>query len=96
MRANGNTWASGLVCSATGVQAPDGVRLFLKNEAGNPTGSFKDRGLSLAVNRARELGAPGVQLPSAGNAGVAAAAYAAAAGFALSRGSARGHAGNGA
>ncbi len=153
MRANGNTWASGLVCSATGVQAPldepaflspagkpwlvdyeldrnrgralagalqsrpwtlwryrellpvvdfhnridlgeggtpvlrlrrlapDGVRLFLKNEAGNPTGSFKDRGLSLAVNRARELGAPGVQLPSAGNAGVAAAAYAAAAGL---------------
>ncbi len=153
MGANGNTWAGGLVCSATGVQAPldepaflspagkpwlvdykldrnrgrefaealhsrpwtlwryrellpvvdfhsrvdlgeggtpvlrlrrlapDGVRVFLKNEAGNPTGSFKDRGLSLAVNRARELGAPGVQLPSAGNAGVAAAAYAAAAGL---------------
>ena len=153
MRANGNTWAGGLVCSATGVQAPldepaflspvgkpwlvdyeldrnrgrafagvlhsrpwtlwryrellpivdfhsrvdlgeggtpvlrlrrlapDGVRVFLKNEAGNPTGSFKDRGLSLAVNRARELGAPGVQLPSAGNAAIAAAAYAAAAGL---------------
>ena len=61
--------------------APDGVRLFLKNEAGNPTGSFKDRGLSLALNRARELGAPGVQLPSAGNAGISAAAYAAAAGL---------------
>ncbi|MCY3969107.1 MAG: threonine synthase, partial [Acidobacteria bacterium] len=61
--------------------APDGVRVFLKNEAGNPTGSFKDRGLSMAVNRARELGAPGVQLPSAGNAAVAAAAYAAAAGL---------------
>jgi len=60
---------------------PDGVSVFVKNEAGNPTGSFKDRGLSLAVNRARELGAPGVQLPSAGNAGVSAAAYAAAAGM---------------
>lgn len=153
MRGNGNTWARGLVCSATGVRAPldepaflspagkpwlvdyaldtnrgrtiagelhgrpwtlwryrellpvvdfhgrvdlgeggtpvlrlrrlapDGVRVFLKNEAGNPTGSFKDRGLSMAVNRARELGAPGVQLPSAGNAAVAAAAYAAAAGL---------------
>ena len=61
--------------------APDGVSVFVKNEAGNPTGSFKDRGLSLAVNRARELGAPGVQLPSAGNAGISAAAYAAAAGL---------------
>ena len=60
---------------------PDGLSVFVKNEAGNPTGSFKDRGLSLAVNRARELGAPGVQLPSAGNAGVSAAAYAAAAGL---------------
>ncbi|MYK89223.1 MAG: pyridoxal-phosphate dependent enzyme, partial [Acidobacteria bacterium] len=38
---------------------PEGVGVFVKNEAGNPTGSFKDRGLSLAVNRARELGAPG-------------------------------------
>ena len=61
--------------------APGGVSVFVKNEAGNPTGSFKDRGLSLAVNRARELGAPGVQLPSAGNAAMAAAAYAAAAGL---------------
>jgi threonine synthase len=56
-------------------------RVWLKEEAGNPTGSFKDRGLSLAVNRARELGAPGVQLPSAGNAALATAAYAAAGGL---------------
>ena len=61
--------------------APRGVEVLLKQEAGNPTGSFKDRGLSLAVNRARELGAPGVQLPSAGNAAIALAAYAAAAGL---------------
>lgn len=58
-----------------------GVEFLLKQEAGNPTGSFKDRGLSLAVNRARELGASGVQLPSAGNAGVSLAAYAAASGL---------------
>jgi threonine synthase len=55
--------------------------VWLKQEAGNPTGSFKDRGLSLAVNRARELGAPGVELASAGNAALALAAYAAAAGL---------------
>lgn len=61
--------------------APDGVRVWLKDESGNPTGSFKARGLSLAVNRARELGAPGVELPSAGNAALALAAYAAAAGL---------------
>lgn len=57
------------------------VDLLLKQEALNPTGSFKDRGLSLAVNRARELGAQGVQLPSAGNAAIALSAYAAAAGL---------------
>jgi len=57
------------------------VEVFLKQEALNPTGSFKDRGLSLAVNRARELGAAGVQLPSAGNAAISLSAYAAAAGM---------------
>jgi threonine synthase len=61
--------------------APPGVRVWVKEEAGNPTGSFKARGLSLAVNRARELGAPGVELASAGNAALALAAYAAAAGL---------------
>lgn len=60
---------------------PDGIELWVKDEAGNPTGSFKARGLSLAVNRARELGAPGVQLASAGNAALALSAYAAAAGL---------------
>ncbi len=60
---------------------PPGVELWVKDESGNPTGSFKARGLSLAVNRARELGAPGVQLASAGNAALAMAAYAAAAGL---------------
>ncbi|MGH7449376.1 MAG: threonine synthase [Longimicrobiales bacterium] len=56
-------------------------RLWLKDEGQNPTGSFKARGLGVAVSRAWELGAREVALPSAGNAGSAAAAYAAAAGL---------------
>lgn len=51
--------------------------LRVKDEAGNPTGSFKARGLALAVSMARALGASDVCLPSAGNAGSALAAYAA-------------------
>ena len=47
----------------------------------NPTGSFKDRGLCLAVSAAYQFDAPGIALPSAGNAGGAAAAYAARAGL---------------
>jgi threonine synthase len=57
------------------------ARLWIKDEGQNPTGSFKARGLCLAVSRARELGVSDVALPSAGNAGGAAAAYAAAAGL---------------
>jgi len=60
---------------------PNGVEILMKDEALNPTRSFKARGVSLAVNRARELGAAGVQLASAGNAALALAAYAAAAGL---------------
>ena len=56
-------------------------KLWVKNEGLNPTGSFKDRGLCLAVSRALELGAEELALPSAGNAGSAAAAYGAAAGL---------------
>jgi threonine synthase len=52
-------------------------RLFIKDESGNPTGSFKARGLSLAISMAKALGVTDVCLPSAGNAGSAAAAYAA-------------------
>ena len=55
--------------------------LLLKDEGQNPTASFKSRGLSAAVSRAWELGASAIALPSAGNAGAAAAAYAAAAGL---------------
>jgi len=56
-------------------------RLLLKDEGANPTGSFKARGISAAVSRARELGARKVALPTAGNAGGALAAYAARAGL---------------
>src|SRR5436309_764377 len=55
-------------------------RLFIKDESLNPTNSFKARGQSTAITRARALGAKTIALPSAGNAGNAAAAYAARAG----------------
>ncbi len=55
--------------------------LWLKDEAANPTQSFKARGLVMAVNGALAFGRDAIALPSAGNAGGAAAAYAAAAGI---------------
>ncbi len=55
--------------------------LWLKDEAPNPTQSFKARGLAMAVNGALAFGRDAIALPSAGNAGSAAAAYAAAAGI---------------
>ncbi|HEV2342191.1 MAG TPA: threonine synthase [Candidatus Acidoferrales bacterium] len=55
--------------------------LHIKDEGLNPTGSFKARGLSAAVSRAKELGAKALATPTAGNAGGALAAYAAKAGI---------------
>jgi threonine synthase len=55
--------------------------LYAKDEGLNPTGSFKARGIALAISRAAELGVEAVAIPSAGNAGSAAAAYAARAGL---------------
>lgn len=57
------------------------ARLFVKDESRNPTGSFKDRGLSCAVTMAKRLGASALALPSAGNAGASLAAYGARAGL---------------
>ncbi|MFC7045158.1 threonine synthase [Halobacteriaceae archaeon GCM10025711] len=57
-------------------------RVLVKDEGRNPTGTFKDRGQSLAVTAALQHGAEDVALASAGNAGQAAAAYAARAGLA--------------
>jgi threonine synthase len=51
--------------------------LFVKEEGRNPTGSFKARGLSAAISKAKELGVQKVVIPTAGNAGGAMAAYAA-------------------
>ena len=55
--------------------------LFVKDEGLNPTGSFKARGMTAAVSRAKQLGAQTLAAPTAGNAGGALAAYAAAAGL---------------
>ena len=57
------------------------ARAWVKDEGQNPTGSFKARGMALAVSRAKELGAKELAVPTAGNAGSAAAAYGAAAGM---------------
>jgi threonine synthase len=56
-------------------------RLYIKDEGLNPTSSFKARGLSAAVSMAKTLGVETIALPTAGNAGGAAAAYAAQAGL---------------
>ena len=56
--------------------------LTLKDEGQNPTGSFKARGLSMAISKAKELGVTGCIIPTAGNAGVAMAAYCARGGLA--------------
>jgi threonine synthase len=62
-------------------QALDARELYLKDEGVNPTGSFKARGLSAAVSKAKELGQNRLVLPSAGNAAGALASYCARAGM---------------
>lgn len=64
------------LAAAVGVR-----RLWIKDEGQNPTGSFKARGMTAAVTRARGAGMPGLVVPTAGNAGAALAAYGAAAGL---------------
>jgi threonine synthase len=56
-------------------------QLWIKDESHLPTGSFKSRGLAMAITMAKHFGVRRVALPSAGNAGGAAAAYAARAGL---------------
>src|ERR1700732_4844727 len=68
---------------ASQLGASMGVKhLYVKDEGLNPTGSFKARGMTAAVTRAKQLGAKTLAAPTAGNAGGALAAYAAAAGIA--------------
>ena len=67
---------------ATRVQAKlGGGPLFVKDEGRLPTGSFKARGLGIAVSMAKELGLQKLAIPTNGNAGAAMAAYARRAGM---------------
>ena len=59
-----------------------GAQVWLKVEGANPTGSFKDRGMTVAISKAAEEGAKAVVCGSTGNTSASAAAYAARAGLA--------------
>lgn len=71
--------ATPLLAAPTLAHAAGVRRVWIKEEGLNPTGSFKARGMSAAVTRARGFGVKGLVVPTAGNAGAALAAYAAAA-----------------
>lgn len=60
-----------------------GIDLYLKFEGANPTGSFKDRGMTMAISKALEAGAKAVICASTGNTSASAAAYGARAGLAV-------------
>ncbi len=70
-----------LVELAASARQARAKRLIVKDEGRLPTGSFKARGLALAVAMARELGVTRMAMPTNGNAGAALAAYGAAAGI---------------
>jgi len=74
--------ATPLIEARTLARAAGVRRVWVKEEGLNPTGSFKARGMSAAVTRARAFHVKGLVVPTAGNAGAALAAYAAAAGIA--------------
>ncbi|MFX1607079.1 MAG: threonine synthase, partial [Promethearchaeota archaeon] len=76
----GEGWTPLLLSRRLGKHIGLGM-LRIKDEAQNPTTSFKDRGLCAAISRHFELGAKAFALPSAGNAAVSTSAYAAAAGL---------------
>jgi threonine synthase len=66
---------------AAALSARTGARVFVKYEGMNPTGSFKDRGMTMAISKAVEHGAKAVICASTGNTSASAAAYAAHAGI---------------
>jgi len=74
-------WSISRTGESTGSGKEGLQRLYIKDEGLNPTGSFKARGMTTAVSRAKQLGAKALAAPTAGNAGGALAAYAAAAGL---------------
>src|SRR5438094_6676855 len=77
--AEGNTPL--VYCPQLSERVGRGCQVFVKNEGVNPTGSFKDRGMTVAVSRAMERGTKAVICASTGNTSASAAAYAARAGI---------------
>src|SRR5438876_2326760 len=71
-----------IYCSQLSKRAGRGCEVLVKNEGVNPTGSFKDRGMTVAVSKAIERGARALICASTGNTSASAAAYAARAGIA--------------
>ena len=63
------------------LSAETGCDVWLKYDGANPTGSFKDRGMTLAISKALEEGAKAIVCASTGNTSASAAAYAARAGL---------------
>src|SRR5205809_2386379 len=70
-----------LFCPQLSKRVGHGCEVFVKNEGVNPTGSFKDRGMTVAVSKALERGATTLICASTGNTSASAAAYAARAGI---------------
>src|SRR5438552_11389008 len=70
-----------IYCSQLSKRVGRGCEVFVKNEEVNPTGSFKDRGMTVAVSKALEYGAKALICASTGNTSASAAAYAARAGI---------------
>src|SRR5256884_8338074 len=70
-----------IFCPQLSKRVGRGCEVFVKNEGTNPTGSFKDRGMTVAVSKAIERGARAIICASTGNTSASAAAYAARAGI---------------
>src|SRR5437660_3465427 len=68
-------------CARLSKRVGRGCDVFVKNEGVNPTGSFKDRGMTVAVSKALERNASALVCASTGNTSASAAAYAARAGI---------------
>src|SRR6201987_5808605 len=70
-----------IYCPQLSKRVGHGCDVFVKNEGVNPTGSFKDRGMTVAVSKALEQGTNALICASTGNTSASAAAYAARAGI---------------
>ena len=70
-----------IYCQQLSKRVGRGCEVFVKNEGVNPTGSFKDRGMTIAVSKALERGARAIICASTGNTSASASAYAARAGI---------------